>query len=306
MKDQSTFKTSTGDEAATKSQGMGVVTHTIQGELSFASWSMDVKFEGANVDRHLDMTLQNEQCQPDNTPPWIYQDAAATQPIPVKECEGEVNRAKAACENSGHITREQQCADEKCSKAKKCLLVSYRQGARKGQSSTVGCCGKETPHHLVEAHGLCEQGDRGVPLPEFNVNKPPHQQPYDERGAPCVCAKGSRWTKEHGAFHALVGQKENAAVALAKATGADDQKAWNYGQAKQEGVSAHQKIFPDSGCTDGCLKKQLDTYHNSVGASDETPLRTGTQGLQEWQKQSAADVIQEMQDQLGGFASAAA
>src|SRR5215472_15900410 len=48
MKDQSTFKTCTGDEAATKSEGMGVVTHTIQGEASFVAWSMDVKFEGAN------------------------------------------------------------------------------------------------------------------------------------------------------------------------------------------------------------------------------------------------------------------
>src|SRR5271168_3047072 len=40
LKDQSTFKKSTGDEAATKSLGMGVVTHAIQGETSFVSWSM--------------------------------------------------------------------------------------------------------------------------------------------------------------------------------------------------------------------------------------------------------------------------
>src|SRR5215471_16117328 len=59
LRDQSTFKKSTGDEAATKSLGMGVVTHTIQGEASFVSWSMDVKVEGQNVDRHLDMTVPN-------------------------------------------------------------------------------------------------------------------------------------------------------------------------------------------------------------------------------------------------------
>ena len=62
MKDQSTFKKSTGDEAATKSLGMGVVTHCIQGEASFVAWSMDVLFEGANVDRHLDQMMHNEQC----------------------------------------------------------------------------------------------------------------------------------------------------------------------------------------------------------------------------------------------------
>ena len=54
LKDASVFKKSTGNEAATKSLGMGVVTHTIQGEASFVSWSMDVKIEGQNADRHLD------------------------------------------------------------------------------------------------------------------------------------------------------------------------------------------------------------------------------------------------------------
>ena len=72
LKDQSVFKTSTGDEAATKSLGMGVVSHTIQGEASFVAWSMDVKFEGANIDRHLDMVIHNEQSQPPNPPPMTY------------------------------------------------------------------------------------------------------------------------------------------------------------------------------------------------------------------------------------------
>src|SRR5213593_3946979 len=57
LKDSSSFKKSTGDEAATKSLGMGVVTHQIQGKVNFVAWSMDVKFEGANVPRHLDLTL---------------------------------------------------------------------------------------------------------------------------------------------------------------------------------------------------------------------------------------------------------
>ena len=78
MQDQSTFKTSTGDEAATKSQGMGVVTHTIQGEASFVTWSMDVKFEDACVDRHLDLMIHNEQSNPANTPTMAYVSQAAT------------------------------------------------------------------------------------------------------------------------------------------------------------------------------------------------------------------------------------
>jgi Domain of unknown function (DUF4150) len=79
-KDQSTFKTSTGDEAATKSQGMGVVTHTIQGEASFIVWSMNVKFEDQNVDRHLDLTIHNEQCNPANAPQMAYRSQKSTDP----------------------------------------------------------------------------------------------------------------------------------------------------------------------------------------------------------------------------------
>jgi uncharacterized protein DUF4150 len=74
LKNKSTFKKSTGDEAATKTLGMGVVSHQITGEVNFCAWSMDVKFEGENVPRHLDLTLHNEMCNPANTPPWPYTD----------------------------------------------------------------------------------------------------------------------------------------------------------------------------------------------------------------------------------------
>jgi Domain of unknown function (DUF4150) len=69
LRDQSVFKKSVGNEPATKAQGMGVVTHTIEGEASFMAWSFDVKIEGANVDRNFDIMLHNEQSNPSNTPP---------------------------------------------------------------------------------------------------------------------------------------------------------------------------------------------------------------------------------------------
>jgi hypothetical protein len=60
LKDQSYFKTSPlGDEAATNGLGAGVVTHVITGKTYYVAWSMDVKIEGANVDRHLDLTTSN-------------------------------------------------------------------------------------------------------------------------------------------------------------------------------------------------------------------------------------------------------
>lgn len=60
LKDQSFYKTSPlGNEAATKGQGAGLMTHVITGKTYFISWSMDVKFEGQNADRHTDVTTSN-------------------------------------------------------------------------------------------------------------------------------------------------------------------------------------------------------------------------------------------------------
>jgi hypothetical protein len=60
LKDKSFYKTSPlGDEAATNGLGAGVITHVITGKTYFVAWSMDVIFEGENVDRHSDLTTSN-------------------------------------------------------------------------------------------------------------------------------------------------------------------------------------------------------------------------------------------------------
>lgn len=59
LKNASCYKKSSGDEAATRTLGMGVVTHTIQGKMRHAAWSMDVMIEGKNAIRHMDLTTHN-------------------------------------------------------------------------------------------------------------------------------------------------------------------------------------------------------------------------------------------------------
>src|ERR1043166_4874584 len=54
LKDKSYFKKSTGDEAGSAPK-KGVVSSKITGKVYFTMWSMDVKSEGENVVRHLDM-----------------------------------------------------------------------------------------------------------------------------------------------------------------------------------------------------------------------------------------------------------
>src|SRR6476646_3778526 len=60
----SNFKMSTGDEAG--SAGGGVASSKIKGKAEFVNYSFDVKIEGKNVPRALDLMLHNEK----NTPPF--------------------------------------------------------------------------------------------------------------------------------------------------------------------------------------------------------------------------------------------
>ena len=81
---QSYYKVSMlGDEAATKAWGMNVVTHQITGKTYFQSWSMDVKIEGKNVCRHLDLTTSNHASDPPGAPPPIPGTTKPTSPITI-------------------------------------------------------------------------------------------------------------------------------------------------------------------------------------------------------------------------------
>jgi hypothetical protein len=307
LKNKSYFKKSSGDEAGSAPL-KGVVTHTNTGKVYFNAWSMDVKVEGENVVRHLDLTTHNHASTPGDTPPWPYADEFAGKPG--NPCKSEMEEADKACKNvvvktksTNRVvkskTREKLCdpnnADAKeCRKRLKCRLEPQDDGS---DENAVGCCPGEQAHHLVESHGFVEPGTRdnyeGKALAKFSG--PPKYRPGD---APCVCAAGDRFTAEHGAFHALVGKRERAAIRRAK-TAKKKEAAWNYGAAKNAGLDAHKKIFPDSECSRACMEAQLDAYHNKVGANDRSTLQTEDPGLQDWQEKSDASVISKMESDLG-------
>lgn len=72
LKNKSNLKTSTGDEAgcATKK---GIISSKNKGKVYFIKWSMNVKVEGENVDRHFDMTTNNHGSPMANEAvPWPY------------------------------------------------------------------------------------------------------------------------------------------------------------------------------------------------------------------------------------------
>ena len=98
LKNKSYFKKSTGDEAGCAAK-KGVVTSVNRGKVYFISWSMDVKFEGENVVRHLDMTTHNHASFTANTPPWMFLDTMAIAP-PDHPCREEIDEAQKACKGA--------------------------------------------------------------------------------------------------------------------------------------------------------------------------------------------------------------
>lgn len=72
LKNKSSFSKSSGDEAGSAPK-KGVVTSKNMGKVYFNAWSMDVKIEGENVPRNLDITTHNHMSKmPGNTPPMPH------------------------------------------------------------------------------------------------------------------------------------------------------------------------------------------------------------------------------------------
>jgi len=269
LKNKSYLKKSSGDEAGSAPK-KGVVTSKITGKVYFNSWSMDVKFEGENVVRNLDLTTHNHASMPGNTPTWPYLDDAAM------GSGGDVcaKDRKKEQDDCGSLNKNDACNNEACQTARKCMLVPRKKGK---------CCPGQTPHHLVEVHGFTMPGNRQQPMPQF--------PDYKESNAPCVCAKcpkGSRYYQEHGDLHAVQGVLELGAIGRASPN--MKHMSWNYGQARSAGLKAHAATFPQADCDPGCIKKQIDNYHQQEGLSisDDTPIRTEAPPLlnepSQWQR----------------------
>jgi len=59
LKNKSSYKTSNGNQPATNNFGANILTHKITGAMKFAAWSFNVKVEGQNVVRFMDLTTHN-------------------------------------------------------------------------------------------------------------------------------------------------------------------------------------------------------------------------------------------------------
>jgi hypothetical protein len=295
LKDKSVFKTSTGDEAGSAPK-KGVVTSQIKGKASFVAWSMDVKFEGENVPRHLDVTLHNENSLPANTPTWPYIDKMTVSLA--EKCAGDVAKEHNACKDftpnkadgpspcppDGKPSKQtvesyaDRTAANNCLAARRCQLVPYEPSGKQAQ-----CCPGQTGHHLVEASSFFDKGRGGSKSKSVMET-----EDYNTGKAPCICAEGiNQYQGTHGLLHTFQSTAAMSKETIGELTFTDGTvlktKLTTYGDARDQGVAAAKKTFPESGCDEECIKAQLDAYHNQCGIDDDTQCKqvvTGYKGAE--------------------------
>jgi hypothetical protein len=285
LKNKSYFKKSTGDEAGCAPK-KGITTSRNMGKVYFSAWSMDVRVEGENVVRHLDLTTHNHGSYPSNTGPWPYLDAAAVGPGGA--CKTDADAERKACSNFEPHGPDNLCdsllpvpysvkpryaasnkpsgsrsdgqaellakhhAASDCMNKRRCFLMPYRP-----KRGVQGCCPPQTGHHLIEASALFDVGRGGTgsrPLLGVTDYIDPAsalRETYHEDNAPCVCAEGiNQNTGSHGWMHSFQSlsamNMPNATPTLASGGTLPPQPMQTYKQAKTTAYTAMQKAFPKS------------------------------------------------------------
>lgn len=297
LKNKSCFKTSTGDEAGCAAK-KGVISSKNKGKVYFIKWSMNVKVEAENVDRHFDMTTNNHASPMANEAvPWMYVDSMGMH-IMSAFCAGDRKKEEEACKEYTPHGDKDPCPPEKgkwvqkkggnnaeaytkkivegdskeCLKARRCSLSPY-------DPKTRTCCPGQTPHHLVEASAFHAKGRGTTDKSKVNMSTGSNVRlegvpKYNADAAPCVCCEGGSGTGTHGMLHTYQSQ-----AALSKPSGplknceggplsavmrgkpVTDFPTTKLHEAQANGVEAFQKTFPESNCNPRCIYAQLKQYH---------------------------------------------
>jgi hypothetical protein len=144
LKNKSYFKKSIGDEAGCAAK-KGVVSSVNRGKVYFIAWSMDVKFEGENVVRNLDLTTHNHASPVTNTPPQIFAARMAMADIP--GCEGQRKEVQKACGDNGE---KFTCPDDKPAKTAKAERSEAKKAAQAKAEQVAAAAGKKAAKNAFE------------------------------------------------------------------------------------------------------------------------------------------------------------
>lgn len=257
LKNKSCFKKSIGDEAGCAPK-KGMINSKITGKVYFNAWSMDVKIEGENVVRNLDLTTHNHGSTANESVPWPYQDAIAMNKKG-HPCKSMAKEIEENCSPPDATSGKSDYSRE-CCQARKCLMAPY---------SPNSCCNapgtktQMTPHHLLPSKEFVAHADRSKGADPCSN--------YDPDNAPCVCLKGSSHAKhcEHG--------RVGCNYTVEKNKWFKDPRNKNKKYTLKEGIataakSAVGKINAGNskGCDEKCLAAQLSAGHRKMKLTVKT------------------------------------
>jgi hypothetical protein len=309
LKDKSYFKTSYGDEAGNAPK-KGIITNKIKGKVYFTAWSMNVKFEGENVVRHMDMTTHNHGST-SNTGPWPYVDEALMKGISAT-CHDDMEKDKNECQppnivphfeknKKGVYEQRGNKCNKECMKARSCALP------KKKDDRKYCCRPLVTGDHLLEVNSFTQSGGRsGAPgakktdildeLQSKGINfifAEPRTQPrrlsnfpdYDDKEAPTACAGPQAKNFPHMRMQKFRNMRKHQYRSRGELLDTwppgEEVSYWTYDEAASVAVESHQKVFKH--CDPNCIRAQLDAYHhtilpgNSRTEKNNTPVRTHIQ-----------------------------
>jgi Domain of unknown function (DUF4150) len=261
LKNKSYFKKSTGDEAGSAPK-KGVITSVNMGKVYFNAWSMDVRVEGENVVRNMDITTHNHNPPPGQTPPMVYFDAVAIAvPELCREQADEVNKAcKGATKRPQKLTKKGNLTDDgldctpECRAKQKCIYVP------KGKDKQACCSPDTTGDHQIEDHWIWEVKNEKLMPDMAHLEKKPGG-PYN--GAPTLCTNASRFTGIHGVGHGTRGVLEDAEILKpGKFSYKRGKEISMEGQADQC-AEAKNETGVDPSCAKGCAEAQLDAFYGA-------------------------------------------
>ncbi len=286
LKNKSHFKKSMGDEAGSAAK-KGVVTSVNRGKVYFIAWSMDVKVEGKNAVRHLDMTTHNHASPIANSPPWPYMDSASldNSKNPCNKS-GDAQKIKDSCKNLPEDDYELGCCD-----ARKCMLVPWKPNkcCPKGEGET-----QKTPHHIVPKSQFYEpsyanksaEGRLGGALLTDVVKDENGDdktiEKYSADKAPCICEEGTTHSgeDEHAEIHTETNVLTLAHPAvepyLSKTKRSINKKArWEVADSESTGAQATSEVTK---CDKNCLEAQVRAGHQEMGIEANDKIRPTTAG----------------------------
>lgn len=279
LKDKSYFKQSTGDEAGSAPK-KNVITSKIKGKAYFVAWSMDVKVEGENVVRNMDLTTHNHASKPSGAPPNLY--TALTAMGKIGDCADDIAAVETKC---SPWEKKSKCPEAKEAKIKS--AESKRQTAKdtKGARSKDYMTANANVRQLYKEYAVdierneCRRAMRCVLIPYGQIDRVKCAKQtgdhlvenatvndlgkYNINAAPTALVEGPSY---HVGTHGLEHQRRTQAAKKRKG-------AFTLGDSADVAAVQHCEVFPLAECNADCIAKQLVSAHKKMGIEKDDTVK---------------------------------